>query len=173
MRSPIALDAAGVSPARREIGDRDLRLAVGTTADRVPAHVRLARLAHGRVARRRVEERARGACVGEAPRAAAVVAGDERGGGVGRHAGRTERQPDADRAAELVLLEPCHDGLAVGAQRELPFAVPAEAHDREVERRVLAPRPLARDARIEPGRGGVGAAADVTADNAQARYGPT
>jgi hypothetical protein len=52
-------------------------------------------------------------------------------------------------------------------QRELPFAVAAEPHDRDVERRRLAVAARAGDARVEPGGGCVGAAADVTADDAQ------
>src|SRR5215211_2089030 len=135
-------------------------------ADRVPADVGHPRCEHRAVAHRAVQERGGAAGVGEAPRAPAVEARHDRDARVRANADRAERDADAGRAADLVLVEARDERLPVGLQRELPLAVLADPHDRNVDRRLLARRPRARDARLQPGRGRVGAAADVAADDA-------
>ena len=162
----LAAHAERALERRRQARARELRAgveageAVGAAAERVPADVGRPRRAAVR------DERGRRARVGEAPRAAAVVAADDRPVDRGVDPGRAEREADAAGHPGLVLVEPRHERGPVGAQRQLPLAVLADPHEREVDRGLDARRARPRDARREPRGGRVRAAADVAADDA-------
>ena len=113
-----------------------------------------------------LEERAGVGCVGEVPRGrpgsrrspsppALVVRG-------------AEGHPDAVGPPLVLLLQPRHDGAAVGLQGRLPLAALAEPHDRDVDRRVLALVGARMSRRVEPRRLRVAGPAHVAADDADA-----
>ena len=172
--SPARRSPSAASPPASTPGARGRAAAAAARASARPASA-CQRSSGGRgrgdrARRRRAPSRnARAAArVGEAPGAPAAVPGAQRRRRARLDPDGAERHADADAAADLVLLEPGDDRAAVGPQRELPLAVPADAHDRDVDRRVLALAALARQARREARGGGVRGPADVAADDADA-----
>ena len=156
-RSPRGRDPRSPQPPPRRRGRRSR-----ASARRARAPPRRPRRASRRRGRRR------GARVGKPPRAPAVIAGEQRRRRAGLDPGGAERQPDADRGADLVLLEPGHDRLP--SERSAICHSPCPPSRTTATSTVVSwrSRALARHARRQPGRDGVRVAAHVAADDADA-----